>query len=215
MEDREFNKNIEYAKIMLEEYRTLRSEIINKQTLINTIVSLSFAIIGAELAYISNIFVKPENYNGYGYAFILIGTAIFIPLTCGVAIIQYYLELFYTARISRRIVDIEDQINKMFEKRILFWESLISSPVPEEEIPEYLKIKEKFVIKLLILPSTFSLIAILSAIVSLIYGYYNVNVRSHLTHSNLTILVYTIMVILFGFGIYIWFKLKTVVNNMR
>ncbi|MEH2391975.1 MAG: hypothetical protein V7K21_10075 [Nostoc sp.] len=90
MEEREFQKKIEYTKFMLEEYRTLRTEIINKQSILNNITNFSFAIIGVNLAAITNILVNKTNNNGD--EFIMMATAIIIPLICAFAIIQYYLE---------------------------------------------------------------------------------------------------------------------------
>ncbi len=129
MEEHEFRKKVVYTKIMLEEYKTLRSEIINKQNHINNIINFSFAIIGANLSAIGGI----AQGSIQGNNFILIATSVIIPFVCWFAFIQYYLEFIYTARIARYIVTIECNINKQFDEHLLFWESGIR----EWENPDY------------------------------------------------------------------------------
>ncbi|MDZ8030156.1 hypothetical protein [Nostoc sp. DedSLP04] len=215
MQDSELEKKIEYAKIMLEEYKTLRTEIINKQTLINNIVNFSFAIIGVTLGAIATVVTKePKN----GEEFVLIATAVIIPFVCWFAFVQYYLEFIYTARISRYIVAIEYKINTLFGEHLLFWESGIRnweiSQLPEEisQLHKFMHIQDKLVRKLLILPLNFSLIAICSSIFSIIYG-------SDCCKDNnipyLKIIVYIVMLILFFSGIYFWFQFQKVLNRMQ
>lgn len=218
MEEGDFKKNIEYIKIMLEEYKSLRSEIINKQSLLNNIVNFSFAIIGATLVSIANVVVKQEKNNGC--EFIVIATAIIIPFMCGFAVIQYYLEFIYTARISRYIVAIEYDINTLLGKHLLFWESGIRewkpSPLPEEidnkmkQLQKFMWIKDEFVKKLLVLPSTFSIIAIFSAIFSMIYGW------KYCISNNKIIWIYWIISVLFFTGIFfLWYRLDKIVDKMH
>ncbi|MBN3896656.1 MAG: hypothetical protein HWQ41_15725 [Nostoc sp. NOS(2021)] len=217
MQDPELEKKIEYTKIMLEEYRTLRSEIINKQSLINNIVNFSFAIIGANLVSIANVVVKQKT-NNECEEFIVIATALFIPFICGFAIIQYYLEFIYTARISRYIVAIEDNINTMFGKQLLFWESGIreweSYQVPQDiydkikQLREFMWIKDKFVKKLLILPTTFCIIAAGSGISSMIYSI------THCQNNNLYIYHFIFILFAIVLGL-LWRQLAKIVNEMH
>lgn len=112
MQEDEFKKQIEYTKIRLEEYKTLRSEIVSKQGYLNNLINFSFAIISATLAAIANIVRQGPS---RGNEFVLIATSIIIPFVCFVAFIQFYLEFIYIARIARYIVEIEYSINKQFK----------------------------------------------------------------------------------------------------
>lgn len=228
MENLEFQRKIEYAKIMLEEYRTLRSEIINKQSILNNITNFSFAIIGVNLAAITNILVKQQDNNGD--EFIIMSTAIIIPLICGFAIIQYYLEFIYTARISRYIVAIEDNINTMFREPLLFWERGIrewdnyNPPFPPEilqrlaQLQKFMLIKDKYVKRLLILPLTFCIIAVFSVLISFYYTYPYIKTIKifNIDFNNITISFYPVISVIICFTVFLlWRKLDKIVDTMH
>lgn len=221
MEEREFQKKIEYTKIMLEEYRTLRSEIINKQSILNNITNFSFAIIGVNLAAITNILVKQQN-NKNGDDFIIMATAIIIPLICGFAIIQYYLEFIYIARIARYIVAIEDNINTLFGEHLLFWESGIrkwdyNPHLPPKilnkivELQTFMLIEDKYVRRLLILPLTFSIIAIFSVLISFYYVY-----QDHQINLSNPIFFYPIISVIICLSVFLlWRRLDKIIDTMH
>lgn len=210
MDEYEFKKKIEYTKIMLEEYKTLRSEIVSKQGYINNIINFSFAIIGATLAAIAN---NVRQGTSQGNEFVLIATSMIIPFVCWFAFIQYYLEFIYIARISRYIVVIEYSINKQLNEHLLFWESGIrewdNHNDKHEELRRFMHIEDKLVKKLLVLPLTFFLIAVSSAIFSIFYSFLCCG-----QNYKLTITTYGFIGILFLLGIFLWYRFNKEVKRL-
>ena len=109
----------EFIQIALEEYKSLRSEIINKQGLIINLVQFNLAFIGAIFAA---AFASKNPYIQY------ITLLVIVP--CIVVFVSFYCtyESIHIKRIGRYISEIEHKVNQKFEdsetrtEPVLFWE---------------------------------------------------------------------------------------------
>ncbi|GAH75554.1 unnamed protein product, partial [marine sediment metagenome] len=110
------------VKIMMEEYKSLRSEIRQSMQNRNSILTFSIAIIGVVFHAGVSVFLN-HSQKSQVLAFFIFSSI--LPTLSLLILILWCGEMEYMGRIGYYLIDFENRINGIHKEKLLYWENWV------------------------------------------------------------------------------------------